>query len=452
MNKIILQFALFPVLLFAQFNISPSSIKCEVKSVNFEEAVFYPAVFFAAGSDVVDLRFDKFFDELSNRLSQNLDIVVELNGYFHPKADGEDNLDLAKNRAINVRKEIINRIKKIDSPAIYAVVQPSRDPSRYKLGKAGTLNPEIQAENMLVEFHVKPMRKFAVSEILTNNYQMVRMLENNPISFAIVYSSVENWKNILKSLPGDVSSRVFFHNSINHSVDIHGDWVIRRPWVHISVDGVFKKDLIELENPGESFAFYRQDGYFIEDSEVGRFNIGQVDPRWNYYFLARNKTPSGLDWTWSELLKLKQKGREKRKERWFIANYNLQDIRITDEPYAIANRYLIAQHIIDLEKEGFEFSIELLGHTNSLEDKERSRQQSEFWAMMELGGIVEALENILDVKNAHFWLEDKGIKASVMGAMANEPSSLNGEILADNKYPEGRFANKRVEVIIKTEK
>ena len=449
-RKVLFILVSITALSYAQFGVSPSTIKAKVNSITYEEAPFYPAVFFRSGSQNIDARFNPLLSEIAKRLALNVDVVVEVRGYFHPRGDGEDKVSLAMRRAIKVKEAILNLSKNKNLIKDRVVTQPSPDPARMDRGVAGSTDPKIQAENQLAVISTAPMTKFSVDELIKDTYKLVKILEYNPLAFAIVRSqNPGDWREISEKLPPHVVWRVFYFSSFERKVTVHGDWVVRRPWCNVELGGKISADAVNASAKSQLYGFIREDGYPVGVFATPTISFGVIDPRWNYYVVALEESPAGNSWAWSKPIKFKISGKEERTERWFVVNYDLPDIKLSEEPYAIANRFVVARRIIELVDAGFKLDVTVVGHTDVLKDEERSRQQSLYWAKLEMGAIIDIVAICKNVGKIGDWFDEHGVKITAKGEMGNKPATLGGKIFCDNSLPEGRLGNRRVEVVIK---
>ncbi len=243
--------------------------------------------------------------------------------------------------------------------------------------------------------------------------------------------------------------RVFYFTSFERKVTVHGDWVVRRPWCNVELGGKISADAVNASAKSQLYGFIREDGYPVGVFATPTISFGVIDPRWNYYVVALEESPAGNSWAWSKPIKFKISGKEERTERWFVVNYDLPDIKLSEEPYAIANRFVVARRIIELVDAGFKLDVTVVGHTDVLKDEERSRQQSLYWAQLEMGAIIDIVAICKNVGKIGNWFDEHGVKITARGEMGNKPATLGGKIFCDNSLPEGRLGNRRVEVVIK---
>ncbi len=119
-----------------------------------EEIPMIPAIHFPEKSSKVNIsRFGPLLDIIANRLNDNPDVVLNLNGYYDSNTESVEGDPLAYQRANAVKNELVSRGAK---PNQIEVITKDYDPSAERVpGATGRDRELIQEENRVVEMQAK---------------------------------------------------------------------------------------------------------------------------------------------------------------------------------------------------------------------------------------------------------------------------------------------------------
>lgn len=476
-------------LVLAQISVNPRAVKVTDVSVVYEEAPIVPIVFFSAGSDVVDARFNNTLRILATRMADNPDVVIEIRGYYHPIGDGATGSgELARKRAEAVKRKIVQFEPNV---AERVLVQPAVDPTRPLRGKHGSKARKIQQENQRAEISVRPLNpevipirrdnvKKAVAELERSGqlYRIRRLLEDNPLVFVLVEGinigsmsepadAFKKLRILLKRLADEFSTpqvelRIFAAMRWNEAEQqqirllVCPDWVIEKPHWRADVNAEAERTTIKIKakRKGETKIF-RDDGELIATAATGDWRLTTFpDPMRNYFASILLKSSSGqIERMWSKPFSFKLANDQPKSlsERLFIANYELNRLELADSRSSYANRFLIARQIAMLAQRRIgKIKVSVIGYTDETGDSERNRQMSLLWANMELNEIDLILRGYMSdeyskLANA---LKSGRIELSAIGAGNSQKSGTAGKMVIDENTPEGRVAKRRVEILV----
>jgi len=413
-------------IIYGQFAVSGTE-KLEEISVTYEETPFVPIIYFTSGSDIVDSRFNVVLKELAQRIEDNPDVILDIRGYYHRGGDGvAGDAGLVRRRADAVRAKLI-QFKPDILNRVY--VQPTIDPTLVRRGKHGSLNPAIRQENQRVEFSIKPLISIESANIEEQRYRIERLLIDNPLAVAFV---PDPDSKVFKKMPENIKARIF--HGKDDEIVISAEWVIGKPLAST------RSNANPARKSCSNCATFRWDGL-----KADNFN-----PLWNYSTSHIESKSSGITRTWGKPLKFKAE-RYSVSEKFILARYELDMLEPPADLTSKANRELIAGHIIDFTNRTDNFKITIIGHTDDIDDPEKSRQMSLFWAQKELDElrtIIIVRLRLSSERELDKWLKSNGISISAIGESDRVSSGIAGKMSSDNAHPEGRVANRRVEIKI----
>ena len=488
-------------LVSAQIIVSPSSIKADVSSLNYEESPLVPIVFFDSGSDIVESRYDAMLREIVIRLADNPDVAIEIRGFYHRAGDGSAGNDiLAKSRAEAVKKKIIGFDKTIERRVL---VEPSQDPTALRRGDHGSLDIKTQQENQRAEITVHRLDEFVTTfaefdaKKIANEldesgklYRMQRLLSDNPMMFIIIegvmpgsekkpdalFDELNNIRNeIVKKLDapqvlqrifiapywtpakqetiygsGDTLWKDIFSQTDRVRIFVSGDWLARKPFEQMTAQGSCDPQSIKISTSGARI--FSEDGTNIATISSDWNLSSMPNPMRTYFASTIESKQSGLlERKWSEPIIFKNGKNPKKLSEWMIiADYKWNQIDITAHASASARRDFVVRHISDVAKanSGKNIKITIAGYIDHTGENEKNRQMSLSWAKLEFDSFLRALSGYMDKKPSQWDSPAKIGNTEISYISAENQDRAGGKYKANENNPEERVGKRRVEVFV----
>ncbi|GEM_PF-1813011 len=493
-----------------KFSASPTILAVEAAEYTYQDESIVPVVFFERGSAEIPERFNPLLDLLAERLENNPDAELIVNGYFDPQTE-PNRPDLATARAFAVVKEFVERVPE----ARERISTGDDDKGRKRVNRTSEYERYrawINQENRRAEIAVKmPNLRFTINAVEEFDSalatliatQLERFLRRNPLATITIRAFGED-TNIVEGLnealrlkeklanflEPDIVDRVLVgapKPALKKGIEIVllGEGILYKPREEYSTLSFFPEKLPEctLTIHGESrleIASWRLYLFDTTGQPLWEIDKGKGPPAeqilWNWRGPDGDLLPFGKRFIlcleiYDELgQKVSYCLPEKigiEVSRFKIRTDRLLLIQFTYDAPAPQSKYLqdrleeIARDIVERgRREDISLDIEIQGHTDVIGGKRRNLELSDERALAVERLLRVYLLNILgfpDKEALERWMVDNGVAIASKGYADEEPYALSlwsdGElervIIGQNDTPEGRSINRRVIIVIR---
>ena len=479
----------------ARLSVSEKELRVTQRITVMEDEPVIPIVFFDAGSDEIDPRFDGLIDNIAERLAENPEAHLRVEGYYAPDdPDGAEakGVKLADSRAKRVLEALVRA-----NPEIKGRVELSiyHDRSRNRAIKEkfqGTRKGKIYTaqENRRVELRVEPeppnewlLRAFDLNDIDIERLRK-RLFENPLFEIVAVAPTLDSAFSVEKRLAKIVgerfADRVYSREAPDKEAEIiltasgilYEPKMLEVPDENLTIEDGSGRSAFELSVSGGGDV----DGarIVIEDGrghEVRKLDVegrnaawdwtdstgGLVDPNNIYIAKAELSDEFGQKAISNpETLRVVLTNRMDISGRLILVQFAFAGA-FGEPDYASVRMEELTRKIIERIENGGFLDVTIGGHTDivgvesgNIELSQR-RADEQFAAfrryMMKILGMVD--EDRLDA-----WLAEHNSTMSAKGYGPSKPYSIvrgKGDDahrveIGNNELPEGRIVNRRVEI------
>ncbi len=489
-----------------ELTVSPEELYiAEVRQIHEEEPLI-PVVFFSAGSDAVDSRFNNLLYTIGSRLANNPDVKLNIYGYYDPRSETNEG-NLALERAEAIKRRFIKLVPECARNLKVVKMGYDIDHERAGLGRNAPteeqqymINEENRRGELRVEIENEADYIFFVDDVKARECakEYNPFLKKNPDVDIIIegggrredFQQGFKYQELLVDIiPDEYRERVYvsLKKSGENRVRLNAQGILFRPMqVRNSLDHSNIADLAKIEinhDVPAGFESYSIDIFSIEGGHIRNLDRGEnVAPRkiaWDWMdknnklvdvnkkYLAKitgkDKTGHDIRAISDDTLQIYVTERERIESKLLIVQF-VYDEDVEQAIYLEDRLEYITRRLIEFAKiPDKTLEVKITGHTDILGTYRRNTELSKERALAEYDNILKYLQELLDLDNQNQienWLIEHDTNIDWAGYGPDIPYTIireNGnsereEVLGDNNMPEGRTINRRVviEMILDT--
>ncbi|MFP4459519.1 MAG: CARDB domain-containing protein [Candidatus Zixiibacteriota bacterium] len=461
-----------------------------------EDEPMIPLVFFEKYSSEIDSRFEQMLRVVAKRISRNPNATLVIYGYY--SSDEEMGQELAEKRANNIRNWLVNFDPELDYRVFISRSHQYDKPRAVKEKFQGTRDGRIYTaqENRRAKIDVQSKSEFSksfnnIEDITEQEIQKAReILEHNPDYDLILQGDnleecIDKEKLLLSRLGNKYKDKIFSQTTDNFE---NGNCKLTA-----IASGIIFKPIRRMSKADDYIIDKEWDEAFINlkpksETDIQQFEVEIHDMNGN---IVQSKTLSGdkrsKSWNWrdrtgkyaspeesftvhaelidqygqkaraiSDTLEVVVKNKSDVKEKLILSQFTFAGAK-SEIDYGASRVEYLARRLIDMIEDESGGKILVSGHTDVVGvanshlrlSNERAQEQGRLFR--------KYLRHILDLptdealtdwfKRNNFDFVMKGFGSQRPYTITRRQDGFEKEItIGDNEKPEGRIANRRVEI------